>query len=200
DKTRAQSILKKRFLRVGPSCALLSPLPGGSPSALSASKNAWGPPFWLWRDDGTLSARRRSAALDPRARARYDPALCACRPAQAGPIPGLHRRLHARPSAAPAEHETKNKHASVPTIAQSHLIATGYRTLLSDLPAVSRLRSYSASPAEAFSVVLGGSRSERSFASSLSRRTISVVVRMSASLKSAPIVEAIARNRALNSR
>ena len=68
------------------------------------------------------------------------------------------------------------------------------RTLLS------RLRSYSASPAEAVSVVLGGSRSERSFTSLLSRRTISVVLRMSASLKSAPIVEAIARNRALNSR
>ena len=68
------------------------------------------------------------------------------------------------------------------------------RTLLSSL------RSYSASPAEAVSVVLGGSRSERSFTSLLSRRTISVVLRMSASLKSAPIVEAIARNRALNSR
>ena len=38
------------------------------------------------------------------------------------------------------------------------------------------------------------------FASSLSRCTISAVLRMSASLSSSPIVEAIARNRALNSR
>ena len=38
------------------------------------------------------------------------------------------------------------------------------------------------------------------FASSLSRRTISAVSRMSASLSSSPIAEAIARNRAFNSR
>jgi hypothetical protein len=49
-------------------------------------------------------------------------------------------------------------------------------------------------------LVLRSSRSEPPFASSLSRRTISVVLRIFASLSSAPIVEAIARNRALNSR
>ena len=38
------------------------------------------------------------------------------------------------------------------------------------------------------------------FASSLSRRTISAVSRMSASLSSSPIAEAITRNRAFNSR
>ena len=43
-------------------------------------------------------------------------------------------------------------------------------------------------------------RSERPFASSLSRRTISMVFRMSASLRPTPIVEAIARKRALSSR
>ena len=52
----------------------------------------------------------------------------------------------------------------------------------------------------AASLVLCRSRSQRPFASSLSRRTMSVVFRMSASLKSEPIVEATARNRALNSR
>jgi hypothetical protein len=35
-----------------------------SKSPRSGSENAWGASFWLWRDDGTLSARRRSAALD----------------------------------------------------------------------------------------------------------------------------------------
>src|ERR1700737_3345439 len=54
--------------------------------------------------------------------------------------------------------------------------------------------------ADAASLMLRGSCYERPFVSSLSRRTISVVLRMSASLKSAPIVDAIARNRALNSR
>ena len=41
-------------------------------------------------------------------------------------------------------------------------------------------------------------RAERSPASSLSRRTISMVFRISGSLESLPIVDAIARNRALN--
>ena len=49
-------------------------------------------------------------------------------------------------------------------------------------------------------VLFRGSRAERSFASSLNRRTISVVLWMSASPKSAPIVEAISSNRALSSR
>jgi hypothetical protein len=53
---------------------------------------------------------------------------------------------------------------------------------------------------DAASLMLRGDCSERPFVSSLSRRTISVVLRMSASLKSAPIVDAIARNRAFNSR
>ncbi len=44
------------------------------------------------------------------------------------------------------------------------------------------------------------SRSDRSFASSLSCRTTSVVWRMSASLRPTPIVDAIARNRAFKSR
>jgi hypothetical protein len=48
--------------------------------------------------------------------------------------------------------------------------------------------------------MLRGNCSERPFVSSLSRRTISVVFRISASLSSAPIAEAIARNRAFNSR
>src|SRR5262249_53576608 len=69
-KRSAQPIHKEIFHRWGPPCAPLSVHSGGKPIALSASENAWGPPFWLWRDDGTLSARRRSAALDPRARAR----------------------------------------------------------------------------------------------------------------------------------
>ena len=43
-------------------------------------------------------------------------------------------------------------------------------------------------------------RSKGPFVSSLSRRTISMVLRMSASLKSVPIVEAIAWNRVLSSR
>jgi hypothetical protein len=41
--------------------------------------------------------------------------------------------------------------------------------------------------------------SDRAFTSSLSRRTISVVLRMSDSLRPTPIVDAIARNRAFNS-
>jgi hypothetical protein len=63
-----------------------------------------------------------------------------------------------------------------------------------------RARNYARPLTGAASLVLRGSRSERPFASSLSRRTISVVLRMSASLSSAPIVEAIASNRALSAR
>jgi hypothetical protein len=44
------------------------------------------------------------------------------------------------------------------------------------------------------------SRSERAFTSSLRRRTISIVLRISASLRAAPIVDAIKRNRAFSSR
>jgi hypothetical protein len=43
-------------------------------------------------------------------------------------------------------------------------------------------------------------RSDRAFTSSLSCRTISVVLRMSGSLSATPMVEAIARNRAFSSR
>ncbi len=43
-------------------------------------------------------------------------------------------------------------------------------------------------------------RSDRAFTSSLSCRTISVVLRMSASLRATPMVEAIARSRAFSSR
>jgi hypothetical protein len=44
------------------------------------------------------------------------------------------------------------------------------------------------------------SRSDRAFTSPLSCRTISVVLRMSPSLRPTPMVDAIARNRALSSR
>ena len=44
------------------------------------------------------------------------------------------------------------------------------------------------------------SRSERAFTSSLRRRTISIVLRISASLRATPIVDAIKRNRAFSSR
>ena len=43
-------------------------------------------------------------------------------------------------------------------------------------------------------------RADRAFTSSLSRRTISIVLRISASLRVTPIVDAIERNRALSSR
>jgi hypothetical protein len=62
-----------------------------------------------------------------------------------------------------------------------------------------RARNYGRPRAGADCLLLG-SGSQGPFASSLSRRTILMVLRMSASLKSAPIVDAIARNRALNSR
>ena len=48
--------------------------------------------------------------------------------------------------------------------------------------------------------VLRGGRSERPVVSSLSRRTISVALRMSGSLNASPIVDAIARNRRFISR
>ena len=44
------------------------------------------------------------------------------------------------------------------------------------------------------------SRCDRAFTSSLSCRTIALVLRISASLRATPIVEAIARNRAFSSR
>lgn len=44
------------------------------------------------------------------------------------------------------------------------------------------------------------SRSDRAFTSSLSCRTISVVLRISVSLRATPMVEAITRNRAFSSR
>jgi hypothetical protein len=63
-----------------------------------------------------------------------------------------------------------------------------------------RVRDYSTFLAEAVSVVLCGSCSERPFISSLSCRTISVVLRISATLRATPVVEAITKNRAFSSR
>src|SRR5262249_57831884 len=100
-KRSAQPIHEEMFHRLGSTCAPLSVHSGGKPIALSASENAWGPPFWLWRDDGTLSTPPRHAALDPPARGRCGPGFGACPPAPAGPIPGLHPRLHPRPHRAP---------------------------------------------------------------------------------------------------
>src|SRR5262249_8764268 len=54
--------------------------------------------------------------------------------------------------------------------------------------------------ADVVQLVLNAVGAKRAFEGALSRRTISVVSRMSASLSSSPIVEAITRNRAFNSR
>jgi hypothetical protein len=72
----------------------------------------------------------------------------------------------------------------------------GYRLLLKEPAAQLTDRI----PPDADGVTHYDSRSDRPLTSSLSFRTISVVLRMSASLRSTPIVDAIATNRALNSR
>ncbi len=80
------------------------------------------------------------------------------------------------------------------------MTSASYQLVLKRVHRTVGVGNYAPPLAGAASLVLRASRSERPFASSLSRRTISAVLRMSASRSSSPIVEAIARSRALNSR